>query len=360
MHTGGNRVAHPLGAYASGTEVEFVAGSFLLMSQFATDYDYVLPEELIALRPPEKREAARMLVLHRAEGRWEHRRFTDFPNYLQPGDLAVLNNTRVIRARVHSDDGRMELLLLEQCSPTRWRALVKPGRRLRVGNHFVAGGIRGTVLEVFADGDRLLEFEQALDLERLGQLPIPPYLGRVPEAADAERYQTVYAREEGSVAAPTAGLHFTAGMLERVSHAFLTLHVGTGTFRPVQVERLEEHPMHSERYTLPGATAAAIETAKKTLKRVFAIGTTTVRVLESCAAAGRPLVEGAGRTELFIRPPYNFRVVDALLTNFHLPKSTLLMLVSALAGREFVLEAYAEAIREKYRFYSYGDCMLIL
>ena len=326
------------------------------MSQFAADYDYVLPEELIAVRPPERREAARMLVLHREEGRWEHRRFTDFPEYLQPGDLTVLNNTRVIRARVHSDDGRKELLLLEQFSPTRWRSLVKPGRKLKVGNHFVVGGIQGTVLEVFADGDRLLEFERPLDLERLGQLPIPPYLGRVPEEADAERYQTVYAREEGSVAAPTAGLHFTAGMLERVPHAFVTLHVGTGTFRSVLVDRLDEHPMHSERYTLPESTALAIEAAK----RVVSIGTTTARVLESCAAAGRPLSAAAGRTELFIRPPYDFRVVGALLTNFHLPKSTLLMLVSALAGRELMLQAYAEAIKEKYRFYSYGDCMLII
>ncbi len=326
------------------------------MSQFAADYDYALPEELIAIRPPEQREDARMLVLHRTEGRWEHRRFTDFPEYLQPGDLAVLNNTRVIRARVYSDDGRMELLLLEQISPTRWRSLVKPGRKLRVGNHFVAGGIQGTVLEVFADGDRLLEFERPLDLERVGQLPIPPYLGRVPEEADAERYQTVYSSEEGSVAAPTAGLHFTAGMLERVPHAFVTLHVGTGTFRSVQVERLDEHPMHSERYTLPEETALAIEAAK----RIVSIGTTSARVLESCAAAGRPLSAVSGRTELFIRPPYDFRVVGALLTNFHLPKSTLLMLVSALAGRELVLEAYAEAIREEYRFYSYGDCMLVV
>ena len=326
------------------------------MSQFAADYDYALPEELIAIRPPEQREDARMLVLHRTEGRWEHRRFTDFPEYLQPGDLAVLNNTRVIRARVYSDDGRMELLLLEQISPTRWRSLVKPGRKLRVGNHFVAGGIQGTVLEVFADGDRLLEFERPLDLERVGQLPIPPYLGRVPEEADAERYQTVYSSEEGSVAAPTAGLHFTAGMLERVPHAFVTLHVGTGTFRSVQVERLDEHPMHSERYTLPEETALAIEAAK----RIVSIGTTSARVLESCAAAGRPLSAVSGRTALFIRPPYDFRVVGALLTNFHLPKSTLLMLVSALAGRELVLEAYAEAIREEYRFYSYGDCMLVV
>lgn len=326
------------------------------MSQLATDYDYPLPEALIATHPPEKREAARMLVLHRSEGRWEHRLFTDFPEYLREDDLVVLNNTRVIRARVHSDDGRMELLLLEQLSPTRWRSMVKPGRKLRVGNHFVVGGMRGSVLEVFEDGDRLLEFEHPLDLEKLGQLPIPPYLGRTPDSADSERYQTVYASEEGSVAAPTAGLHFTQEMLGRIPHAFLTLHVGAGTFRPVQVDRLDQHPMHSERFILPAATARAIEAAK----RVIAIGTTTTRVLESCAAAGRPLSAAAGRTELFIRPPYDFRVVGALLTNFHLPKSTLLMLVSAMASRELMLEAYAEAIREKYRFYSYGDCMLIL
>jgi S-adenosylmethionine:tRNA ribosyltransferase-isomerase len=326
------------------------------MSQLAADYDYPLPEALIATHPPEKREAARMLVLHRSEGRWEHRLFTDFPEYLREDDLVVLNNTRVIRARVHSDDGRMELLLLEQLSPTRWRSMVRPGRKLRVGNHFVVGGMRGSVLEVFEDGDRLLEFEHPLDLEKLGQLPIPPYLGRVPDSADSERYQTVYASEEGSVAAPTAGLHFTREMLERIPHAFLTLHVGAGTFRPVQADRLDQHPMHSERFILPAATARAIEAAK----RVIAIGTTTTRVLESCAAAGRPLSAAAGRTELFIRPPYDFRVVGALLTNFHLPKSTLLMLVSAMASRELMLEAYAEAIREKYRFYSYGDCMLIL
>jgi S-adenosylmethionine:tRNA ribosyltransferase-isomerase len=326
------------------------------MSDLAADYDYPLPEELIAVRPPERREAARMLVLHRREGRWEHRQFTDFPEFLRAGDLVVLNNTKVIRARVFSDDGRMELLLLEQISPRRWRSLVRPGRKLRVGHQFTTGGIRATVLEVFEDGDRLLEFDAVLDLEKHGELPIPPYLNRGTEEADLARYQTVFAREEGSVAAPTAGLHFTAQMLERIPHAFLTLHVGSGTFRPVQVERLDEHPMHSERFVLPEATAVAIEAAK----RVVAIGTTTTRVLESCAANGLPLAASSGRTELFIRPPYDFRLVGALLTNFHLPKSTLLMLVSALAGRELVMEAYAEAVRHRYRFYSYGDCMLIV
>jgi S-adenosylmethionine:tRNA ribosyltransferase-isomerase len=326
------------------------------MSQLATDYDYPLPEELIATRPPERREAARMLVLHRSEGRWEHRLFTDFPEYLRAGDLVVLNNTRVIRARVYSDDGRMELLLLEQLSPVRWRSMVKPGRKLRVGSEFVAGGMRAKILEVFEDGDRLLEFDHPLDLERIGELPLPPYMGRAAEAADAERYQTVYASEEGSVAAPTAGLHFTRELLERIPHAFLTLHVGAGTFRPVQVERIDEHPMHAERYLLPASTARAIEGAS----RVIAIGTTTTRVLESCAAAGRPIAAAAGRTNLFIRPPYDFRLVDALLTNFHLPKSTLLMLVSAFAGRDLVMAAYQEAVREKYSFYSYGDCMLVV
>jgi S-adenosylmethionine:tRNA ribosyltransferase-isomerase len=338
------------------TRAWIVSGSDVFMSQLATDYDYPLPEELIATRPPERREAARMLVLHRFEGRWEHRLFTDFPQYLRAGDLVVLNNTRVIRARVYSDDGRMELLLLEQLSPVRWRSMVKPGRKLRVGSQFVAGGIRATVLEIFEDGERLLEFEHPLDLERIGELPLPPYMGRAPEAADVERYQTVYASEEGSVAAPTAGLHFTCELLERIPHAFLTLHVGSGTFRPVQVERIDEHPMHSERFVLPASTARALEDAA----RVIAVGTTTTRVLESCAAAGRPLAAASGRTELFIRPPYEFRMVEALLTNFHLPKSTLLMLVSALAGRDLVMAAYEEAVRERYRFYSYGDCMLIL
>ncbi len=326
------------------------------MSLRTSDYDYALPDALIAAHPPERREDARMLVVHRAEGRWEHRLFRDFSNYLSDGDLVVLNDTRVIRARLFSDDGRIEMLLLEALGATRWRSLVKPGKRMRVGSEVMVGGVVGRVLEVLEDGDRIVEFERPLDLERVGRLPLPPYMERQAEAIDGERYQTVYSRVDGSVAAPTAGLHFTPEILVQIQHAFLTLHVGAGTFRPVQSECITEHVMHTERFELSEETVGAILRAK----RVVAIGTTTSRVLESCCGGDGGLKVGQGRTNIFIHPPYEFQVVDMLLTNFHLPKSTLLMLVSAFAGRELVLAAYNEAIREKYRFYSYGDCMLIL
>lgn len=320
------------------------------------DFDYTLPEGLIAVHPPKLRNQARMLVLHRKEGRWEHRNFGDFEDYLCESDLTVLNDTRVIPARILSEDGRMELLLLEPTAPRCWRCLVRPGKKLRVGAEFAAGGARAVVRHIFEDGDRLVEFDSEPDLHRIGELPLPPYFGRAVSEDDKDRYQTVYARAEGSVAAPTAGLHFTEDLLARIDHAFVTLHVGSGTFRPVQSETLECHPMHSERFSISGETASRINKAG----RVVAIGTTTARVLESCARAGLPLEACEGRTDLFIFPPYEFRCVDVLLTNFHLPKSTLLMLVCALAGREFVLEAYAEAVKEGYRFYSYGDCMLIV
>ena len=326
------------------------------MSLRTEDYDYPLPEALIAAHPAPRREEARMLVVHRKEGRWEHRSFGEFPSWVGREDVVVMNDTRVIRARLFSEDGRVELLLLEPVSAVRWRCLVKPGKRMREGAEVVVGGVRGRVERVFEDGDRLVAFEEALDLERVGRLPLPPYFQRQAEAEDLERYQTVYARVEGSVAAPTAGLHFTPEILAAVPHAFVTLHVGAGTFRPVQAETITDHPMHTERYELPEETATAIQRAR----RVFAVGTTTTRVLESCALAKGGQRTGPGRTNIFIHPPYEFRVVDALLTNFHLPKSTLLMLVSAFAGRELVLEAYREAVREKYRFYSYGDCMLLL
>ncbi len=326
------------------------------MHQKTADFDYSLPEDLIAARPPTFRDQARMLVVHRAEGRWEHRNFGDFESFLREGDLTVFNDTRVISARIFSDDGRMELLLLEPESPRCWRCLVRPGKRLRVGAEFVSGGTRAVVRRIFEDGDRLLEFDSEPDLQRIGELPLPPYMGRSAAAEDAERYQTVYARADGSVAAPTAGLHFTSELLQRIPHAFVTLHVGSGTFKPVQSETLQEHPMHSERFCLSPETASKINAAS----RIVAIGTTTARVLESCAKMGWPLEATEGRTDLFIYPPYKFGCVDVLLTNFHLPKSTLLMLVSALAGRELIMEAYADAVRERYRFYSYGDCMLIL
>jgi S-adenosylmethionine:tRNA ribosyltransferase-isomerase len=326
------------------------------MSLLLRDYDYPLPQSLIAAHPLPDRAASRMMVLHRDSRLIEHRLFAEFPTFLRPGDLAVLNDTKVIPARSFSDDGRLEFLFLEQEAPNRWLCMVKPGRKLPLGAQTSVGGVPGVVERILPTGERLIQFAAAIDLDRIGQLPIPPYLGRAADASDADRYQTVFARQPGAVAAPTAGLHFTHEMLARVPHAFITLHVGAGTFKPVQTERISDHPMHRERFEIGPAASKAIQAAG----RIIAIGTTTVRVLETCASAGGAILPQTGSTDIFIHPPYRFRAVRALLTNFHLPKSTLLMLVSAFAGRDFVLEAYAEAIREGYRFYSYGDCMLIL
>lgn len=326
------------------------------MSRRLRDYDYELPRELIARQPLPRREASRMLVLQRETGEVAHRSFTDLPEFLRPGDLAVLNDTKVIPARLHTDDGRVELLLLEPVSAQVWKCMVKPGRRMKAGQRISVSGIGGEVTAIEEDGTRIVAFESEIDLAAHGELPLPPYMERAAEAADSERYQTVYAQAPGAVAAPTAGLHFTPEMLARIPHAFVTLHVGAGTFRPVQVDDITDHRMHSERYELTAETAARVKAAN----RVLAVGTTSVRVLETAARAGGPLQAGTGRTEIFIYPGYEFRVTGALLTNFHLPCSTLLMLVSAFAGRENVLRAYGEAVRERYRFYSYGDCMLIL
>ena len=326
------------------------------MSLLTADYDFTLPESLIARYPLAHREDSRMLVLHRAEQRIEHRSFRDFPGFLHEGDLVVLNNTRVIPARVFSDDGRIELLFLEAAGENTWKCMVKPGRRMRLGRTVVVGGVEGTVTAVLETGERMVAFSGPVDLNKVGRLPLPPYFERQSEASDEERYQTVYAAAPGAVAAPTAGLHFTPEILARVSHAFVTLHVGVGTFKPVQAERLTDHTMHRERYSIPHETAAAVAAAR----RVLAVGTTSLRVLESRARDEGSVTPGESSTDIFIYPGYTFRSVGALLTNFHLPKSTLLMLVSAFAGREFVLDAYREAIREQYRFYSYGDCMLIV
>ena len=323
------------------------------MSLFTSDYDYPLPEELIARHPTPERDASRMIVLHRDSQRIEHRQFREFPIFIHQGDLVVLNETRVIPARVRSDDGRIGFLFLEAVGENTWKCMVKPGRRMRLGSTVTITGVVGTVREIMPEGERIISFAGPIDLEVAGKMPLPPYLEREPEPEDAERYQTVFARKQGAVAAPTAGLHFTPEILAAVPHAFITLHVGGGTFRPVQVENLTEHPMHSERFAVSAEAAEQLNAAQ----RIVAVGTTTTRVLESL---GRPLTAVEGATNIFIHPPYRFRAVDALLTNFHLPKSTLLMLVSAFAGREFILRAYAEAIRERYRFYSYGDCMLIL
>ncbi|MDP4625169.1 MAG: tRNA preQ1(34) S-adenosylmethionine ribosyltransferase-isomerase QueA [Akkermansiaceae bacterium] len=329
------------------------------MSLFTKDYDYELPPELIASRPLADRAASRMLVIHRESGTIEHRMFADFESFLRPEDLLVLNNTRVIPARVFSDDGRTELLCLDQLSPTLWRCLAKPGKRMKLGRITTVGGITGTVVEVLENGDRIIEWESLVDLHTHGHLALPHYMGRDDEDMDKERYQTVFSKEEGAIAAPTAGLHFTPEMLARIRHDFITLHVGVGTFRPVSVDHIGEHVMHSEKYTVSPAAAGEINGAG----RVIAVGTTVTRVLESLATenaridTARPL---SGATDIFLHPPYRFKAVDALLTNFHLPQSTLIMLVSAFAGRDLTLEAYRQAVAEKYRFYSYGDCMLIL
>ena len=333
------------------------------MSLRTKDFDYHLPEGLIASRPLPERSASRMLVLHRGDGRIEHRMFRDLPEYVGAKDLWVLNDTRVIPARVMSDDGKIELLCLDRLSPVDWRCLVRPGKRMKVGRSLTVGSIPGTVTEVMENGDRLIRWQAPLDLHQHGQLALPHYMGRAGDAADSERYQTVFAREEGAIAAPTAGLHFTPEILDAVPHAFLTLHVGVGTFRPVSVEVVSEHVMHSERYVVSAGTARRINAAE----RVIAVGTTVTRVLEAIGRefpqvppARIPERDHVGETDIFIHPPYDFRVIDGLLTNFHLPESTLIMLVSAFAGREGVLEAYRQAVERSYRFYSYGDCMLLI
>ena len=323
------------------------------MSLRTADYDYALPDELIARHPLARREDSRMMVLHRDSERIEHRLFRDFATFLRPGDLVVLNDTRVIPARVFSDDGRIETLFLEMLRENVWKCLVKPGRKMRLGATITIRGTTGTVVGIEPEGERVIEFVGPIDLDAAGELPIPPYFNRAVEPADAERYQTVFARERGAVAAPTAGLHFTPELLAQIPHAFLTLHVGIGTFRSVLTDDLSAHRMHAERFRVSEESARAINAAS----RLVAVGTTSARVLETC---GLPAAARAGSTDIFIHPPYPPRAVGALLTNFHLPKSTLLMLVSALAGREFTLRAYAEAIAQRYRFYSYGDCMLIV
>jgi S-adenosylmethionine:tRNA ribosyltransferase-isomerase len=323
------------------------------MSLLTKDFHYHLPEELIASKPLPERSASRMMVVHRETGVIEHRMFADFPNYVREGDLLVLNDTKVIPARVFSDDGKIELLCLDRLSPTEWRCLVRPGKKMREGKTVTVAGITGTVTEVFENGDRLIRWESLVDLDKHGHLALPHYMNREDELSDRERYQTVFAKEEGAIAAPTAGLHFTPELLDALPHAFLTLHVGVGTFRPVSVENLTEHVMHSERYVVSRETADRVNDAS----RVIAVGTTVTRVLESI---GKPLHEQSGSTDIFIHPPYRFGVVGGLLTNFHLPESTLIMLVSAFAGRDLVLEAYGLAVEHRYRFYSYGDCMLLI
>lgn len=336
-------------------------------------YDFHLPEELIAQTPLPDRSSSRLLLVNKEDGELAHRHFTDIIDYFQPGDTLVLNDTRVIPARlfgVKEDTGaKAEVLLLKNLGDDRWEALVKPGKKLKTGAVIVFSDELSAVIEDEADmGGRTLRFKyqgifQEI-LDRLGTMPLPPYIKETLD--DRERYQTVYAKHEGSAAAPTAGLHFTQELLEQieakgVNIAYITLHVGLGTFRPMSVEKVEEHVMHSEFFVMSQENADIINTTKEKGGRVIAVGTTSCRTLETVGrqCEGGPLVECSGWTDIFIYPGYELRVVDALITNFHLPKSTLVMLVSALAGREHILAAYEEAIEQKYRFFSFGDAMFI-
>lgn len=321
-----------------------------------SDFDYHLPPELIASEPLADRSSSRMMVVHRDSGMIEHRMFRDLPSFLNSEDLLVLNNTRVVPARFFSNDGTREVLRLEPITPTRWRCMVKPGKRFRVGHTVAIGDSTGTVREILENGERIIEWNVPVDESLHGHLALPHYMGRDDQPLDRERYQTVFAKSAGAIAAPTAGLHFTPELLATLPHTFVTLHVGVGTFQPVKVEKIEEHAMHSEVYEVSAETAEKISKAG----RVVAVGTTSLRTLETVARDHGKVVSASGSTDIFIYPGHRFRAVGALLTNFHLPKSTLIMLVSAFAGKELIMSAYAEAIRERYRFFSYGDCMLIL
>lgn len=355
----------------------------------AADFDFYLPEELIAQRPTPDRGCSRLLVLHRPTGQVAHHGFRELPEWLEDGDLLVLNDSRVIPARLHATDPRtgrrFEILLLEENAPNDWWAMMRPAKRAPIGSVLTVSDRRGqptslhaTVLESNAHGHRRISFSGLPIgdvLDQIGETPLPPYIHREAEQFEEEdraRYQTVYARDPGSVAAPTAGLHFTRELLHElrgrgVQLCHVTLHVGPGTFAPVKADRIEDHTMHHERFHVSAEAAHAINDAKIGGRRVVAVGTTSVRVLESVAREHQGRVAaGAGRTNIFIYPPFAFQVVDALITNFHLPRSTLLMLVSALAapgqtsGRQTILSAYEAAVKERYRFFSYGDAMLIL
>ncbi len=336
-----------------------------------SDFYYELPEELIAQTPLERRDASRLMLLDKNTGKTEHRRFYELPELLRAGDCLVLNDSRVLPARLFGHrptGGAVEVLLLTDKGDKRWECLVRPGRKARPGDRLIFGDgeLEAEIVEVLEGGNRLIRFEYEgiflETLERLGRMPLPPYIHE--ELQDAERYQTVYSRELGSAAAPTAGLHFTPELLDKirakgVKTAFVTLHVGLGTFRPVKEAQIEDHDMHSEFCVIPNEAAKLVNETKDGGGRVVCVGTTSLRTVESFADERGYLRETSGWTDIFIYPGYKFKCVDALITNFHLPESTLVMLVSALAGRENVLNAYAEAVRERYRFFSFGDAMLI-
>ncbi|MBR1763130.1 MAG: tRNA preQ1(34) S-adenosylmethionine ribosyltransferase-isomerase QueA [Eubacterium sp.] len=339
-----------------------------------SDFFYELPQELIAQTPVEPRDSSRLMVLHKDDGKVEHRVFSELIEYLNEGDCLILNNTRVIPARIYGvkkETGAVvEFLLLKQMENNVWECLCKPGKRAKIGSEFVFGeGItKCEVIDITEDGNRIIRFkcdskEIYNILDKIGKMPLPPYI--TAELDNGERYQTVYSKELGSAAAPTAGLHFTEEMLERikakgVNIGYVTLHVGLGTFRPVKVDDVTNHKMHSEYYQLPKETAELINETKKNGNKVISVGTTSTRTLESVATKLGKIDEDEGNTEIFIYPGYKFKVIDAQITNFHLPESTLIMLVSAFAGYDNVMNAYKKAVEEKYRFFSFGDAMLIL
>ncbi|MBQ4474198.1 MAG: tRNA preQ1(34) S-adenosylmethionine ribosyltransferase-isomerase QueA [Lachnospiraceae bacterium] len=337
-----------------------------------SDFYFDLPQELIAQDPLEDRSASRLLVLDKETGAWEHRHFTDIREYLKPGDCLVINDTKVIPARLLGEregtGGHVEVLLLKRREGNVWETLVKPGKKARPGTRLSFGGglLRAEVTDVVDEGNRLIrfEFEGIFEeiLDQLGQMPLPPYITH--ELKDKNRYQTVYAKYEGSAAAPTAGLHFTQELLGEIEAmgveiARVTLHVGLGTFRPVKAENILDHHMHSEWYQVTEEAAEKINRAKAEGHRVICVGTTSCRTVESASTEDGVIHAGSGDTEIFIYPGYRFKMLDCLITNFHLPESTLIMLVSALAGREHVLAAYEEAVKERYRFFSFGDAMFI-
>lgn len=335
------------------------------------DFWYELPEELIAQTPLEKRDTSRLLVLDKNSGEIKHRHFYDILDYLNPGDCLVMNDSRVLPARLlgqRPTGGVVELLLLRDLGDGKWECLAKPGRKLQVGQevHFPGNKLTATIIEILPEGNRVVQFHyQGIFLEilqELGKMPLPPYIKT--ELKDQERYQTVYSRSVGSAAAPTAGLHFTNDLLDKarskgIKTAFVTLHVGLGTFRPVKAEQITDHHMHSEFCMIDAKNAAIINDVKASGGRVICVGTTSCRTLESLVENDGTFAERSKWTDIFIYPGYEFRAMDGLITNFHLPESTLVMLVSAFAGREHVLSAYAEAVKEKYRFFSFGDAMLI-
>lgn len=337
------------------------------------DFYFDLPQELIAQDPLEDRASSRLLVLDRSTGEVEHRKFRDILEYLNPGDCLVINDTKVIPARLigskEGTDAKIEVLLLKRKENDIWETLVKPGKKAKPGTviRFGDGILKGTVVDVVEEGNRLIQFsyegifEEILD--QLGQMPLPPYITH--QLKDKNRYQTVYAKHEGSAAAPTAGLHFTKELLQEIKDrgvkiAHVTLHVGLGTFRPVKVENVLDHHMHSEFYVVEESEAEKINSTKREGGRVICVGTTSCRTIESASDENGVLKAGSGWTDIFIYPGYQFKILDCLITNFHLPESTLVMLVSALAGREHVLAAYEEAVKERYRFFSFGDAMLII